>query len=159
MSVANEIERISGNIAAAYAAAGAKGATMPDVQNSANLAATINTVQGGGGGAVTSVNGQVGDVVLDADDVGAARKSNTVVVALLADNWTDGVYEIEVEGVTATSNQEILPIAEPSLDELEALQMANIQDGGQEEGKIILKAYGTPPEMDIPIRIILRGDA
>jgi hypothetical protein len=86
MSVANEIERISGNIAAAYAAAGAMGATMPDVQNSANLAATINTVQGGGGGAVTSVNGQVGDVVLDADDVGAIpNEAGAVGTEQLAD--------------------------------------------------------------------------
>lgn len=159
MSIQTEIERISGNIATAYVAAGAKGATMPDVQNSANLAATINTIQGGGGGAVTSVNGQVGDVVLDAEDVGAAGKSTTIIVALLADNWVNGVYEAEAAGVTATSNQEILPIVDVDAEQLEALQAANIQDGGQAENKIILKAYGTVPEIDIPIRVILRGDA
>ena len=49
MSVASEIERIKGNIASAYSSAGAKGATMPDVQNSANLAGCIDTITGGGG--------------------------------------------------------------------------------------------------------------
>lgn len=101
MSVANEIERISGNIAAAYAAAGAMGATMPDVQNSANLAATINTVQGGGGGAVTSVNGQVGDVVLDADDVGAIpNEAGSVGTEQLA-NYNITSIKLADQSVTA----------------------------------------------------------
>lgn len=51
MSVASEIERIKGNIASAYTAASGKGATMPDVQNSANLAGCIDTITGGGGSA------------------------------------------------------------------------------------------------------------
>ena len=49
MSVASEIERIKGNIASAYTAASGKGATMPAVQNSANLAGCIDTITGGGG--------------------------------------------------------------------------------------------------------------
>lgn len=44
MSIQSEIDRISGNIEDAYAAAAAKGATMPSVQNSANLAATIQSI-------------------------------------------------------------------------------------------------------------------
>lgn len=48
MSVASEIERIKGNIASAYTSASGKGATMPDVQNSANLAGCIDTIAGGG---------------------------------------------------------------------------------------------------------------
>lgn len=49
MSVADEIARIKGNIASAYTAAGGKGATLPAVQNSANLAGCIDTITGGGG--------------------------------------------------------------------------------------------------------------
>lgn len=47
MTIASEIERISNNIASAYAACESKGATMPQVQNSANLATCINSVSGG----------------------------------------------------------------------------------------------------------------
>ena len=46
MSIENQITRINTNIAAAYTAANGKGATMPQAQNSANLAATINSISG-----------------------------------------------------------------------------------------------------------------
>ena len=44
MSIASEITRISDNVADAYTAANAKGATMPVSQNSDNLATTIATI-------------------------------------------------------------------------------------------------------------------
>ena len=47
MSIASEISRISGNVADAYTAANAKGATMPVSQNSDNLATTISTIPTG----------------------------------------------------------------------------------------------------------------
>ena len=47
MSVATQIERIKTNIANAYASAEAKGATIPDVKNSENLPATINSISSG----------------------------------------------------------------------------------------------------------------
>ena len=52
MSIASEITRINGNIAAAYTALDGKGATLPAAgsQNSANLADTIATITTGGGG-------------------------------------------------------------------------------------------------------------
>lgn len=49
MTIASEITRIQNNIAAAYTAADAKGATMPATQNSANLATCISSISGGGG--------------------------------------------------------------------------------------------------------------
>ena len=66
---------------------------------------------------------------------------------------------MSVSGVTASSNQEILPAVDITQEQLEALQTANIQDGGQSSGKITLKAFGDVPTVDIPIRVILRGDA
>lgn len=48
MSIASEITRITDNVADAYTAANAKGATMPVTQNSDNLASTINTISSGG---------------------------------------------------------------------------------------------------------------
>ena len=49
---------------------------------------------GGGGGAVDSVNGQTGDVVLDADDVGAiAAPSSPTTGAFLVWNGTAWVAQ------------------------------------------------------------------
>ena len=49
MSIASEITRIKTNIDNAYTALEAKGATIPETKNSANLADTVATVTGGGG--------------------------------------------------------------------------------------------------------------
>ena len=53
MSVADQINRIKTNIANTYTAAQAKGATMPQTQNSDNLAACIQSITTGGGGGGT----------------------------------------------------------------------------------------------------------
>lgn len=44
MSISSEISRIEGNIADSYTAAAAKGAAMPETQNSANLPRTIQSI-------------------------------------------------------------------------------------------------------------------
>ena len=46
MSVVSEINRINTNIANAYSKCNEKGATMPQIQNSSNLASTIDTISG-----------------------------------------------------------------------------------------------------------------
>ena len=53
MSVADQINRIKTNIASTYTAAQAKGATMPQTQNSDNLAACVQSITTGGGGGGT----------------------------------------------------------------------------------------------------------
>lgn len=83
--------------------------------------------------------------------------STTVEVTLAASGWVDGVYTITIDGVTANSNQEIIPALGITTEQIEAMQAANIQDGGQAEGKILLKAYGDAPTIDLPIRVIKRG--
>lgn len=50
MSIASEITRINNNIANAYTECNSKGATMPQIQNSANLSTTIASIPTGGGG-------------------------------------------------------------------------------------------------------------
>lgn len=47
MTIASEIQRVQTNIAGAYTALEAKGATLPTERNSANLASTIESVSGG----------------------------------------------------------------------------------------------------------------
>ena len=62
MSVSSEIERIEGNITAAYTAANAKGATLPATQNSENLATCISSISAGGGTTVTAYNNSMANV-------------------------------------------------------------------------------------------------
>ena len=130
---------------------------------------------------VTSVNGQTGDVEIKAvlyeqqtltnaqkqqarENIEAAPdKLPTIGTILLAANWTGDnapySYTLNVAGVTADSHQVFLPALDITPEQLEALQGANIQDGGQSVGTVTLKAFGTKPTIDLPIRIINRGDA
>lgn len=104
-------------------------------------------------------NGGVTAAIKGTDYAGA---SETVTATLLAANWTGDAapysYTLTVSGVTATSNQEVLPALNITVEQLEALQSANIQDGGQAANTMTLKAYGDKPTINLPIRIILRGD-
>ncbi len=56
MTIASEITRINTNIANAYTAAEAKGATIPSTQNSANLATCINSISGGSSPTISSLS-------------------------------------------------------------------------------------------------------
>ena len=94
---------------------------------------------------------------------GKAAISKTVEATLFVANWAGDAapytYILTVEGVTKTSNQEILPTANITWEQLIGLQGTNMIDGGQDTNTIILKATKNKPTVDIPIRIILRGDA
>lgn len=91
-----------------------------------------------------------------------ANKSLAAVDTLKASDWvgTSAPYSITktLAGVTSTSVQEFLPAVGITAAELEQLQAANIIDGGQSTGSITLLAYGDKPTINIPIRIIRRGD-
>ena len=92
-----------------------------------------------------------------------AGTSETVTAILLAASWTGTsapyAYTLAVTGVTATSNQELLPALNITSEQLTALQAANIQDGGQTADSVTLTAFGDKPTIDLPIRVIVRGDS
>lgn len=92
-----------------------------------------------------------------------ASESNIVNETLSASSWSGDsapyTYTLAVTGVTTSSNQELLPALNITEEQLTALQSANIQDGGQSADTIILKAFGDKPTIDLPIRVILRGDS
>lgn len=88
-----------------------------------------------------------------ADDM----KSTSVSTTLYAETWRDGSYTITNDLVTSTSNQEIIPAVGLTKDQYKALSAAMIVDGGQSAGSLTLKALGTVPTIDIPIRVIYRG--
>ena len=106
----------------------------------------------GAGGVTTATKGT--------DYAGA---SETVTATLLAASWTGDAapytYTLAVTGVTTTSNQELLPALNITKKQLIALQAANIQDGGQAVNSVILTAFGDKPTIDLPIRVIVRGDS
>lgn len=94
-----------------------------------------------------------------------SNKSIQVSATLVAASWacTNGRsapygQSISVTGVTITSVNEILPSLTITYAQLIALQSANIVDGGQAIDSITLIAQGDKPVIDIPIRVIIRGD-
>lgn len=93
----------------------------------------------------------------------AATLSNIKTATLSASSWTGDsapyTYTLAVNGVTATSNQELLPALNITEEQLTALQAANIQDGGQAANSVTLTAFGDKPTIDLPIRVIVRGDS
>lgn len=92
-----------------------------------------------------------------------AGTSETVTATLLAASWTGSsapyTYTLAVNGVTANSNQELLPALTITSEQLTVLQAANIQDGGQAVNSVTLTAFGDKPTIDLPIRVIVRGDS
>lgn len=89
---------------------------------------------------------------------GATKNVSTVKsFTLSASSWSSGAYTISDSLITASSNQEILPATTITAAQYNALSKAQIIDGGQSAGKLTLKALGTVPTIDIPIRVIFRG--
>lgn len=83
--------------------------------------------------------------------------STTVNMTLYAETWNNGSYTITNDLITSTSNQEIVTAVGITAELYNALSAAMIVDGGQSAGSLTLKALGTVPTIDIPIRIIFRG--
>ena len=69
MTIASEIQRIQTNIANAYDALEAKGATMPGTENSNNLSSTINSIPAGGGGDTITATNNTGAAITSGDKV------------------------------------------------------------------------------------------
>lgn len=60
-----QVERIKTNIENAYSAAEEKGATLPEIQNSENLADTILSVKGGGGSEAGYIQTEFYELLMD----------------------------------------------------------------------------------------------
>lgn len=92
----------------------------------------------------------------------AEKSSSVKSLTLSSTSWTGTeppfTYSLYVSGVTSTSNQELLPGLNITQKQLDVLQAANLQDGGQASGRLTLKAWGNKPDVNLPIRIIVRGD-
>lgn len=109
---------------------------------------------------VQEINDRIDAIVITLD--GKADKSRLVNATLTSGGWagsaTPYTQTVAVQGVTATSANEILPALAITPEQLDKLQAANLQDGGQAAGSITVKAFGDKPDIDLPIRVIVRGD-
>ena len=108
--------------------------------------------------AVKAVQDEDGNIIADT----YVKKSSEIAATLSATSWVGSsapfIYNLTVNGVTATSAQELLPSTSITPEQLDILQGAAIIDGGQSTNTIVLKAFGEKPTIDIPIRIIKRND-
>ena len=104
MTIASEITRINGNIAAAYTALSNKGATMPATQNSNNLATTVASVPSGGGDTVTAINYTAGAITAG-QKVWLNKKANVTASSVNAAPDTYGPYKcfVDPSGTSAYS--------------------------------------------------------
>lgn len=170
MSTQTEIERIKGNIAATYSALEQKGATMPATQNSANLAATAQSVEVGASvpntTAILKGNGTGGIVaaVKGTDYSLAASYTATLTVSGWAQDST-GLYaqSVAVAGMTATTPVVVVDVVLPtndtdSRDLILAAWMAGAGANGTVQGAGTLTFYAdAAPEVNIPIVVGVVG--
>ena len=87
---------------------------------------------------------------------------DSVNVTLSSGSWTGSAapysITVTVNGVTTTSYQLIKPSDTITATQLNALQAANIQSGGQGSNSITLKAFGEKPSINLPIEVVLLGE-
>lgn len=111
MSVQSEIDRINGNVANTYSALSEMGATMPEQQNSDNMAATVLTVPKGGSKTVQSDWNQTDESAADfiknkpfGDSVVTIFEEQTLVIedmhiSLLSEIKDGANVTVELDGV------------------------------------------------------------
>lgn len=88
-----------------------------------------------------------------------ADHSGQVIGALLASEW-DGdeapyTQEINIEGLTEEQNGSIAVSQSATFEERQAAREAVLNLAGQSDGKLVVVADGTLPEVDIPFVITL----
>ena len=91
-----------------------------------------------------------------------ADRSVLAAMLLSAGGWTGDTVpysmSLRLDPVTPDCLVELIPGGSITAKELTALQNANIQGGQQRIGRIDLLAYGEKPEIDLPVRLVIRGD-
>ena len=91
-----------------------------------------------------------------------ADKATEYDMTLAAASWTGDTapYSIalSVAKATETNNIDIIPQASEA-NTIEAWQGLGYMLGTQAEGSVTIQAWGDKPSVDIPIKVIVRGDA
>lgn len=129
-----------------------------------NLQNQINTINNGiNNPATTNTIGKViiGDnIQVDANGKISLITDSIVNTNLLSANWTGTkpfTYELTVNGVNETSNQLVKPSASITEEQFDALSACKLLVSHQELNKIVFKALGDKPTINIPIEVTLKG--
>lgn len=97
--------------------------------------------------------------VLVETDANKSNKSAIVQSVLYASGWNNRGYIWSNANIVSSKQIiELIPAENIALEQLEALQYANIVGTAQAAGKITLTAFGEIPTMDIPVVFVIRGD-
>ena len=154
----------SGINAAATSASGAATTAAQASTDAAAAASSATSAYNAAAAAQKSADDATAAVTTEQTRAEAAEKkitdsipSTIVSTTLYAATWNGGTYTITNDLITSTSNQEIIPAVGLTKDQYKAMRTAQLVDGGQTTGSLTLKALGTVPTIDIPIRIIYRG--
>ena len=111
---------------------------------------------------VPTVSGSVitdGSIDLSKLATPVATKSVVVETTLEAANWSEALYVWSNSGIVSANQViEMSPGKTITLEQLEALQGANVIGTDQAVGSLTLKAFGDVPTVDIPVTFLLRGD-
>ena len=91
-----------------------------------------------------------------------SKVSAELSLTILASGWTgtEAPYTntISVTGATGDNNIEVIVPPTATADEITAFVSAMILNGTQANGSITLNCWGTVPEIDLPVTVIVRGD-
>lgn len=154
----------SGINAAATSASGAATTAAQASTDAAAAASSATSAYNAAAAAQKSADAASEAVTTEQTRAEAAEKkitdsmnSTTVTTTLYAETWKNGSYTITNDLISSTSNQEIITAVGITAEQYMALNAAMLVDGGQSAGSLTLKALGTVPTVDIPIRIIYRG--
>lgn len=90
------------------------------------------------------------------EEVGMVTKTAVLESSGWIGSTSPYVYYLNYPEVNSSSLQIITPPIDISNSDLEMLQAANLQDGGQNDsGDIIIKAYGDKPTADLQVRVMI----
>lgn len=135
-------------------------AVNTNTSNISSLQTRITTAES----EVDTLQSQMGTANSNISTINNKLASPTATITINPTDWVDGVYTLNDSRITATSNQEFLPpIYDPTdgsgnQSEIEALQAANLQDGGQSVGQAKIICMGTVPTITVHLRVIFRGE-
>lgn len=110
-------------------------------------------------GSVTIEVSEVGSITQDEADARYSMKSTRIDVTIPSTGWSDSEYTLQNAAITSAS--QVVEMGAPediTLEQLTAIQTANIISTDQAVGSITLKAMGTVPTIDLPVFFIIRGD-
>lgn len=139
-----------------------------DLSDTPDIPTIPNSLPANGGDADT-VKGKDLDYIMNYGNLKNAPEAptaqtlgiiSTQTTVQLSTNWTgaEAPYSqtVAVSGVTAGSVVDIDVAGTVTAEQLDAYINAKIVDGGQAAGSITLKAFGDKPEIEIPIKIVVR---